>query len=521
MPCPLVNLLYVSLFMNSIEDFEVDLLLSSIKYRWGYDFQDYARASIKRRINNVMIRHHTEQISELISRVLHEPEFFQDMVRDFSIPVTEMFRDPQIWCSLREKVFPLLRTWPYFKIWHAACATGEEVYSMAILLEEAGLLDRATIYATDFNDAALEKARSGIYPIKDMQAASRNYIKAGGQHSLNIYYYANGDNVLMNKRLREHIVWANHNLTSDRVFGEMNLILCRNVLIYFTQVLQNRVLELFTVSMSHGGFLCLGNKETLDFSSVSDCYEGVVSRDRIYRRLQCENFKPSYYLPEAKEGDYPKYIEEVASQVSKNVPILGVVAIGTSLGGLNALRTILSGMRENFSWPILVTQHVAPSPDSVLADVLQDNCALTVKEAVGGERIKPGVVYLAPADYHMMVNDDYTIGLSSDERDNYARPSINVMFDSVADVFGSKSIGVVLTGANDDGARGLAKIKSAGGFVIVQTPSDAEAPTMPKAACKAASPDHILPLNQIALAVTVRVRIMAKAKLEKQGEIKT
>ena len=460
-----------------------------------------------------MMRHGIERISDLLPRVLHEPEFFQDMVRDFSIPVTEMFRDPQIWCSLREHIFPMLRTWPYFKIWHAACATGEEVYSMAILLEEAGLLDRATIYATDFNDIVLGKAKSGIYPIKDMQLASRNYLKAGGQHSLNIYYYANGDNVLMNKRLREHIVWANHNLTSDRVFGEMNLIVCRNVLIYFTQVLQNRVLELFTVSMSHGGFLCLGNKETLNFSSVQDCYEAIVPRDRIYRRLSCEDFVPQNYVPEAqgsKTTQAPPTL--LGIEASKEVQLAGVVAIGTSMGGLKAMRTLLKGLRTGFPWPVLVTQHVAPSPESAMAEVLQQGCALSVKEAVGGERIRPGVVYLAPADYHMMVNDDFTIALSSDERDNYARPSINVMFDSVADVFRNKSIGVVLTGANDDGARGLAKIKSVGGYVIVQSPSEAEAPAMPKAACKSAKPDHILPLDQIAMAISVRVRLMGKSE---------
>ena len=278
--------------MNALQDFEVQLLLDAIEHRWGYDFRAYARSSVKRRIQSTMIRHHIDQISELIPKVLHSPDFFQDMVRDFSVPVTEMFRDPAVWRALKTQVFPVLATWPYFKIWHAACASGEEVYTMAILLAEADLLGRATLYATDFNDVVLEKGRTGIYPIKNMQAASRNYLQGGGAHSLNHYYRAQDDVVHMDKRLRERIVWANHNLASDRVFGEMNLILSRNVLIYFTQPLQNRALELFTASLTRGGFLCLGHKESLQFSSVHDCYEAVAAKDRIYRRISGDDVAP-------------------------------------------------------------------------------------------------------------------------------------------------------------------------------------------------------------------------------------
>jgi len=209
-------------------------------------------------------------------------------VRDFSITVTEMFRDPQVWRTLLTEVFPRLATWPYFKVWHAACATGEEVYSMAILLKEAGLLDRATLYATDFNDAALAVGRAGVYPAKEVGAASRSYQKAGGQHALADYSrpLPGGQTVQMDKDLRDRMVWANHNLVTDQVFGEMNLIVCRNVLIYFTQPLQNRVLELFTASLPHGGLLCLGNKESLDFSSVVADYEPLAVRDRVFRRME-------------------------------------------------------------------------------------------------------------------------------------------------------------------------------------------------------------------------------------------
>ncbi len=280
-----------------LEDFEVSMLLQAIEYRWGYDFKDYARASIKRRIETSMIRHRINHISEMIPRVLHEPGFFQDVVGDFSITVTEMFRDPQVWSVLRQKVFPVLRTWPYFKIWHAACATGEEAYSMAILLDEAGLLERSIIYATDFNDQALKTARDGIYSLEAFRKASDNYLKAGGQHALSRYYTAHDEYVRIIPRLRKAIVWSNHNLVLDRVFGEMNLILCRNALIYFTQPLQNRVLELFSASLVYGGFLCLGSKESLSFSSVNDCYEDLALKNRVYRRVPCDHLPPFDSLP--------------------------------------------------------------------------------------------------------------------------------------------------------------------------------------------------------------------------------
>ena len=178
---------------------------------------------------------------------------------------------------------PMLASHAYFKVWHAACASGEEVYSLAILLEEAGLLPRATIYATDFNDEVLQKGRDGIYPIANLQKASQRYQKAGGEHSLNRYYLAQNDVVQMSKPLRDAITWANHNLTIDQVFGEMNLIFCRNALIYFTQPLQNRALELFTKSLARGGVLCLGNKESLQFSSVSAQYLTLSKDERISR----------------------------------------------------------------------------------------------------------------------------------------------------------------------------------------------------------------------------------------------
>jgi chemotaxis protein methyltransferase CheR len=471
--------------MDALEDFEVSLLLSAIEHRFGYDFREYARASIKRRVRNAMSRHGIRHVSELIPRVLHEAAFFQDIVRDFSITVTEMFRDPQVWRTLREEVLPRLSTWSYFKIWHAACATGEEVYSMAILLQEAGLLDRATIYATDFNDTALQYARIGSYPQKDFHKASHNYLEAGGKRSLDAYCRTEGDRIFMNEALQKRIVWANHNLTIDNAFGEMNLIVCRNVLIYFTQPLQNRVLELFTESLASGGTLCLGNKESLDFSSISNHYDAISKQNRIYRYVR--DFIP----------------------VSSPVANSGVLAIGGSLGGLVALQAILCALPADFPLPVLITLHVGPASESALAQVLQHDCALQVVEAIAGESIQAGTVYLAPADYHLLLCDSGTLLLSGDERDHYARPSINVMFESTAEVYGQRAIGVLLTGSNDDGARGMAAFKAAGSYTIVQDPLDAFSPCMPASALKLIQPDCILPLSGIAGAILIHSRIIA------------
>ena len=468
--------------MDTLENFEVDLLLSAIEHRWGYDFRDYARVSIKRRIHHAMSRHHLVQVSEMIPRVLHEPAFFQDILRDFSITVTEMFRDPHAWRVLRTEVLPRLATWSHFKIWHAACATGLEVYSMAILLKEANLLQRATLYATDYNDSALQCAKKGIYPLLELHKARQNYLNAGGKHRLDDYCRTEGETMHMHESLKERIVWANHNLSIDNVFGEMNLIVCRNALIYFTQPLQNRVLELFAASLARGGTLLLGNKESLDFSSVSSCFDRVDADSRIYRYLR------SFVPPHAAKKLRP-----------------GVLAIGCSLGGIAALHVILRALPAEFPWPVLITQHVGQSAHSLMAQVLQQDCALTVTEAESGTSILAGTVYLAPADYHLLLSDEETIVLSADERDHYARPSINVMFESLAEVYGKRAIAVLLTGANDDGARGMAIMKTAGSYTIVQDPAQAQASCMPAAALQLTQPDCVLPLAAIAGAICAQV----------------
>jgi len=273
---------------NEIEHIGLNLLLQAIFERYGYDFRNYARASVERRARYVMSVEKLNSISEMIPRVLNDEAFFERLVYHFSITVTELFRDPFVFLSLKEKVFPVLRTYPFIKIWHAGCATGEEVYSLAILLMENDLYERSTIFCTDFNDEAIAFGKQGIYNIKSMKEASMNYQKAGGEKSLSAYYHARYDSISIDKTLKRKITFANHNLVSDGIFGEMNLILCRNVMIYFDTVLQNRVLHLFSDSLINGGFLCLGTKESLLFSEVEHRFDVFAEDEKIYRKKYLE-----------------------------------------------------------------------------------------------------------------------------------------------------------------------------------------------------------------------------------------
>ena len=265
------------------EGLELDLLVEAIYKRYGYDFRQYAPASFKRRVKNHLAKNNLVHISDLISEILHDEVQFQSLLFDISVTVTEMFRDPWFFSALREKVLPFLKTFPFINIWVAGCATGEEVYSLAILLKEEELYRRCQIYATDFNSAALEKARGRIFSLNDIQKYHQNYLEAGGLHSLTDYYLAQYDAAIFDPALLERVTFASHNLATDSVFGEMNLILCRNVLIYFNRTLQNRVLTLFHNSLRHNGFLCLGSSETIEFSSISQKFLNIAPNERIYQ----------------------------------------------------------------------------------------------------------------------------------------------------------------------------------------------------------------------------------------------
>ena len=265
-------------------DLEISLLLEAIFRKYGYDFREYSQAHIRRRIMNRMAVSGFENVSHMQSKVLNDETFAFELLQDLSITVTEMFRDPVFYRSLRENVIPVLKTYPFIKIWHAGCATGEEAYSMAILLQEEGLYDRTTIYATDFNQMALNRAKDGIFSNKMIKEYTSNYQLAGGKESFSSYYTSNYDNVIMNQSLKKNIVWANHNLVTDSVFAEVNLILCRNVLIYFDKNLQNKVQTLFYNSLINGGVLCLGSKESLRFSDLYEQYIELDTKQRIFKK---------------------------------------------------------------------------------------------------------------------------------------------------------------------------------------------------------------------------------------------
>lgn len=276
----------MSIPVQSIEDIEIEALLNGIRKRYGYDFTHYSFASLKRRLNRVLEQERLSSFAELLERLLRDEGSFDAFLKHMSITVTNMFRDPEFYRAIREKVVPMLKTYPFAKIWHAGCASGEEVYSMAILLREEGFLDRVRIYATDFNKHALAAAECGVYRRKDAAAYSDNYHAAGGKHKLENYYSDGYDLIKFTDDLKERITFSYHNLVTDGVFGEMNLICCRNVMIYFDRTLQNRVLSLFTDSLRHGGFLGLGSKETLNFTEVKKLFEQVDVRQKIYRKCK-------------------------------------------------------------------------------------------------------------------------------------------------------------------------------------------------------------------------------------------
>lgn len=265
-------------------DFEISSLLEAVYQKYGYDFRQYSQAHIWRRVTNRMAMSGLSEISQLQSKILNDEIFAANFLQDLSITVTEMFRDPGFYKSLRENVIPILKTYPFIKIWHAGCATGEEAYSMAIIMQEEGLYDRTTIYATDFNQHALNKAKEGIFSNKMIKEYTINYQLSGGKESLSTYYTSNYGHVIMNQSLKKNIVWANHNLVTDSVFAEVHLILCRNVLIYFEKDLQNKVQKLFFNSLINGGILCLGSKESLRFTDFCEEYQELDKKQKIFKK---------------------------------------------------------------------------------------------------------------------------------------------------------------------------------------------------------------------------------------------
>ncbi|POA18040.1 chemotaxis protein CheR [Pseudomonas sp. FW300-N1A1] len=265
-------------------EIELRLLIEAIYLKYSYDFRDYCGASIQRRVNHALHQFECRTISALQERVLHDPAEFMQLLQLLTIPVSEMFRDPAHFLAIRQEVVPRLKTYPSIKLWIAGCSTGEEVYSLAILLREEGLLERTLIYATDINPRSLEKARRGIFSRDNIRAYTRNYQQAGGRRSFADYYTAAYDHGIFDKSLCEHVTFADHSLATDSVFSEVQFISCRNVLIYFNKKLQDRTFGLFHESLCHRGFLALGSKETLEFSAYGQQFEPLVKQERIYRK---------------------------------------------------------------------------------------------------------------------------------------------------------------------------------------------------------------------------------------------
>jgi chemotaxis protein methyltransferase CheR len=269
-----------------LERIEIQLMLEGIHRHYGFDFRSYAYASLRRRVWKRAEAEGLKTISALQDSVLHDPAMMEKLLLDLSINVTAMFRDPGFYLAFRRDVVPALRTYPFIRLWHAGCSTGEEAYSMAILLEEEDLYDRARIYATDINEVVIQKAKEGIFPLDRMQEYTQNYLRAGGTRSFSEYYTAMYDGALFAPRLMRNIVFSQHNLVTDRSFAECTVILCRNVLIYFDRELQHRVHKLFYESLPVYGYLGLGSKESLRFTGFEDNYEPVDRREKIYRKIK-------------------------------------------------------------------------------------------------------------------------------------------------------------------------------------------------------------------------------------------
>ncbi len=269
---------------GELEDVEIRLLLEGLQRVYGYDFRDYAEASIKRRLSHWLAESAFATFSQAQSDLLRDPQLFASLLQGITVNVTEMFRDPAFFKAIREQLVPFLKTYPFVKIWHAGCANGEEAYSMSIVLNEEGMAGRYRMYATDIDEAVLQRAQEGVLPMAEMQSYTRNYQKSGGRASFADYYTARYDRAILSAELKAGIVFAPHNLTSDAEFGEMNVVLCRNVMIYFKPALKERCLRLFDSSLLPGGFLCLGLKETLDGRETRGAYQELAPGLRIYRK---------------------------------------------------------------------------------------------------------------------------------------------------------------------------------------------------------------------------------------------
>lgn len=272
------------MYQDRLSDEELECLLNEVQEKFGYDFTRYSPASIKRRVNRLFFLDKFDDLTAFLRRIRNDPHYINRFIGEITVGVTEMFRDPSFYRLLRQELIPVLATYPFIRIWHAGCSSGEEVYSMAILLQEAGLLHKSLLYATDINPSSLEKAKKGIYPISQLRLFSENYIQSGGEADFSSYYTARYDLVKFSDTLKKRMIVATHNLVSDRSFNEFQLIICRNVLIYFSHPLQEKVLALIDGSLERLGFLALGPREHLRFAPLAGRYELVSLTEKIWRK---------------------------------------------------------------------------------------------------------------------------------------------------------------------------------------------------------------------------------------------
>lgn len=267
---------------KELENIEIQLLLEGIFRFYEYDFRNYAKPFLQRRISNRLNAENVKSVSGLQEKVLHNPEMMERLFADFSINVTEMFRDPSFFVTLRKQVLPNVQEYPVIRIWHVGCSTGEEVYSMAILLHEEGIYEKCKIYATDINLCSIEKAKQGIFPLEKMQLYTKNYIKSGGKKAFSEYYSVNKEQVSFHPFLKKNIVFFQHNLTTDQSFNEFHIIICRNVMIYFNKKLQNHVHQLLYDSLFHSGYLGLGKREEVRFTDYAKFYDVFHAGEKLY-----------------------------------------------------------------------------------------------------------------------------------------------------------------------------------------------------------------------------------------------
>lgn len=269
----------------NVNNEEIEALISDLHYAYGYDFTGYSRASFKRRVIRIISVDRLGSLTALRNKIISNREYFQRFMEMVTVNVTEMFRDPEFYLALRNNILNELATFPFIRIWYAGCSTGEEVYSTAILLKEHNLYHKSILYATDINPQVIKMAKEGIFPLRNMQTYSENYINAGGKKDFSSYYTAKYDRAKFNENLKSNIIFSTHNLVSDSSFNEFQLIFCRNVLIYFEKGLQDKVLHLFDQSIATSGFLTLGTKETIKFSSIANNYRQISPVQKIWKKI--------------------------------------------------------------------------------------------------------------------------------------------------------------------------------------------------------------------------------------------